>query len=56
LASKLQLVLSEMLLEDSHFFGMFRHGEWAEPPWSGLKTKPKSRSSVFLRTCEIGRL
>jgi len=27
LASKLQLMLSEMLFEDSHFFGMFRHCE-----------------------------
>ncbi len=27
LASKLQLVLSKMLLENFHFFGMFRHGE-----------------------------
>lgn len=27
LASKFQLVLPKMLLEDSHFFGMFRHCE-----------------------------
>ncbi len=33
----LQLVLPEMLLQDSHFFGMFRHVNWTKPPRRGIK-------------------
>ena len=56
LASKFQLVFSEVFLEDSHFFNMFGHGDQAEPPGSELKTKPKSRSRVFLGISLTGRL
>lgn len=48
LASKFQLVFSEVFLEDSHFFDMFGHGDQAEPPGSELKTKLESRSRAFL--------
>lgn len=48
LAGKFQLMFPKMLLEDSHFFDVFGHGGQAEPPGSELKTKPKSRSRVFL--------
>lgn len=54
LAGKFQLVFSKMLLEDSHFFDVFGHGDQPEPPESELKTKLKSRSRVFLWPSETG--
>ena len=37
LPRKFELVLPKMLLQDSHFFGMFRHHDEIEPPRSGIK-------------------
>ncbi len=51
LARILQLVLSEMLLEDSHFFGVFRHVVWTKPPRRGIKDEIELsvKSSVSTR-------
>lgn len=37
LPSKFELVLPEVFLQNSHFFGMFRHGSEIQPPRSGIK-------------------
>lgn len=37
LPSKFQLMLPEMFLQNSHFFGVFRHGDQTLPPRSGIK-------------------
>lgn len=41
LACKLQLVLPEVLLQSSHFFDMFRHGDETNPPGAGIKDEMK---------------
>ncbi len=37
LAREFQLVLPEMLLQDTHFFDMFGHGDETDPPSAGIK-------------------
>lgn len=37
LPCKFELVLPKMLLQDTHFFGMFRHHDEIKPPRSGIK-------------------
>lgn len=37
LPRKFELVFPKMLLQDPHFFGMFRHHDETEPPRSGIK-------------------
>jgi hypothetical protein len=37
LPRKFELMLPKMLLQDSHFFGMFRHHDRTEPPRRGIK-------------------
>lgn len=41
LACKLQLVLPEVLLQGSHFFDMFGHGDETDPPGAGIKDEMK---------------
>jgi hypothetical protein len=41
LACKLQLVLSEVLLQDAHFFDVFGHGDEINPPGAGIKDEMK---------------
>jgi hypothetical protein len=43
LACKLQLVLPEVLLQDTHFFDMFGHGDETNPPRAGIKDEIKRR-------------
>ncbi len=37
LPRKFELVLPQMFLQNSHFFGMFRHHDQVEPPGRGIK-------------------
>lgn len=46
LPRKFELVLSKVLLQDPHFFDMFRHHDQIEPPGWELKTKLSGWSRV----------
>ena len=37
LPGNFELVFPKMLLQDTHFFGMFRHHDQTEPPGWGIK-------------------
>jgi hypothetical protein len=41
LAREFQLVLPEVLLQDTHFFDMFGHGDETDPPGAGIKDEIK---------------
>jgi hypothetical protein len=43
LAREFQLVLPEVLLQDTHFFDMFGHGDETVPPGAGIKDEIKQR-------------
>ena len=50
LACEFQLVLPQVFLQSSHFFGMFRHGDETNLLEPGLKTKSRGGSSGILQT------
>ena len=50
LPRKFELGLPKMLLQDSHFFGMFRHHDEINPPRSGIKDETEQPvKSVCIR-------
>lgn len=56
LPRKFELVLSKMIFQDPHFFGMFRHHDKIEPPGYGIKDETEQPGQEYLHRTDSNLL